>query len=177
MNWLRKKNLTMHNPIVETNIFSFLQRIGIVIHFESIHEKTFLPGLQIKNGTIIVDREKWLYLGDIVHEAGHIAVVPANERNDLHEENIGSRKDQAAEEMMAIAWSYAVCIFLQIDPHIVFHVEGYKSGGASIVENFNQGRTFGVPMLQFTHMCIDPASPLRQEGDKCYPEMLQWLRD
>jgi hypothetical protein len=167
----------MHNnEIVKQTIFNFLNEIGILLEFATITEKTFLPGLQIKGNTIVIDTEKWLYMGDIIHEAGHIAVVPPADRATLEESTIGSRKDQAAEEMMAIAWSYAVCVHLQINPHIVFHENGYKGSGQNIVENFSTGNTFGVPMLHYTKMCIDSKNPTRKETDDCYPIMLQWMR-
>ena len=54
----------------------FIQSIGISVLFREIPEKSFLPGISIKAGEIIVDPEKLKYPGDILHEAGHIAVVP-----------------------------------------------------------------------------------------------------
>ena len=51
--------------------------------------------------------------------------------------------------MMVIAWTYAACLEIGIDPRIVFHPDGYKVGSESILENFGEGRFFGVPMLQY----------------------------
>lgn len=62
---------------------SFLNETGIETKFEKLYESCFLPGLSIRNGTIIIDREALSYPGDILHEAGHIAVVPAAERHTL----------------------------------------------------------------------------------------------
>ena len=58
-----------------TTMTDFLQEIGIVIHFESIGKSTFLPGLELRNGELVVDREKLAYPGDILHEAGQLSVV------------------------------------------------------------------------------------------------------
>ncbi|MBL0145740.1 MAG: hypothetical protein IPP48_08240 [Chitinophagaceae bacterium] len=111
-----------------------------------------------------------------MHEAGHIAVVPAADRAGLNEHSIALREQREAEEMMAIAWSYAVCMHLGIDASFVFHDEGYQKGGSNIAENFNQGRYFGVPMLQWTGMALERKN--EQEPDKpVYPAMLNWLRD
>jgi hypothetical protein len=162
---------------IKNKLVSFLEDIGIAIIFETIREPTFLPGLKIKGKSILIDTEKWLYPGDIVHEAGHIAVVPESERESLDENTIGERKDHAAEEMMAIAWSYAVCKHLEIDPAIVFHEDGYKGGGAYIITNFENGNTFGVPMLQYAQMCTDHLNPNRKQGEAVYPVMKKWLRD
>lgn len=78
-------------------------------------------------------------------------------------------------EMMAIAWSYAVCIHLNIDPHIVFHEHGYKGGGKNIVENFNAGRFFGTPLLQWCGMTIEPKKDI--DTDKVFPRMIKWMRE
>ncbi|MEP7230699.1 MAG: hypothetical protein ABI691_10635 [Ginsengibacter sp.] len=149
----------------------FLDEIGIETAFEMIdNEDCFLPGFTIKNGKIIIDRNKIKFHGDILHEAAHIAVVPAEDRMLLNGKNIGSRKDAAAEEMMAIAWSYAACIHLKIDAHFVFHENGYKGGGGSIVENFNNGNYIGVPVLQWLGMTST-------QNEVVYPVMIKWLRD
>jgi len=102
--------------------------------------------------------------------------VPANERASLTAETIGNRSTNAAEEMMAIAWSYAACKKLGIDPHIVFHESGYKGDGAGIVKNFDEGRTFGVPMLQYAGMTYE-AKRAAENNAAAYPAMQQWLRN
>lgn len=154
----------------------FLKSIGIPVYFRSLGNDCFLPGIQIEGASIIVDREKLKYPGDILHEAGHIAVVPASEREMLTETSIAGREMREAEEMMAIAWSYAACVHLGLDARFVFHDHGYKDGGSHLAENFSRGNYFGVPMLQWTGMAMekksdaDPSLPV-------YPAMLKWLRD
>lgn len=152
----------------------FLNNIGIPTLFRKIESGSFLPGLLIENGSIIIDKDALLYPGDILHEAGHIAVAPAAERSSLNQQSIAESKNRETEEMMAIAWSYAACIHLELDPHIVFHESGYKGGGKSIVENFSAGNFFGTPMLQWCKMTIEPRNA--QAGEPAYPQMLMWLR-
>lgn len=160
---------------ITDTLISFIRSIGIAIHEGIVDNKTFLPGIEIRNGELIVDRKKLLYPGDLLHEAGHIAVAPANERPRLNEEMIRSSKSREAEEMMAIAWSYAACIHLNVDPLVVFHEQGYKGGGKSIVENFSQKHYFGLPMLQWIGLTADEkrAAELRIAP---YPAMIKWLR-
>lgn len=164
-----------HDPLVLHKCVEFLNTIGITTSFRKIEAGSFLPGLLIEQGCIVVDGDALLYPGDILHEAGHIAVVPADRRSLLGQQAIIESKERETEEMMAIAWSYAACIHLQIDPHIVFHEEGYKGGGKSIVENFQAGRFFGTPMLQWCKMTVEPKNA--QPGQPAYPQMLKWLRD
>ena len=155
---------------------SFLNDVGIKIRFAKIEGDGFLPGLSIENGCIIIDRESLKYPGDILHEAGHIAVVPAAERADLHAASIEKRQNRESEEMMAIAWSYAACIHLNLDPYFVFHDHGYKGGGSNIADNFRDKRYFGLPMLQWIGLTADEKNAVNLKVAP-YPHMLKWLRD
>lgn len=152
----------------------FLHSIGIPTSFRTIEDGSFLPGLLIEEGGIVIDTEALLYPGDILHEAGHIAVVPAAERPLLNQEAIVNSFNRDAEEMMAIAWSYAACLHLDLDPLVVFHESGYKGGGSSLVENFKAGRFFGTASLQWCNMTVEPA--YAKNGVAPYPYMINWLR-
>jgi len=165
----------MNDLILFEKVIDFLHQIGIETSEVSLkNEVCFLPGFMIKNGKILIDKNEVKYPGDLLHEAAHIAVVPLAERPYLEGENIGNRKDSDAEEMMSIAWSFAACIHLNISPHFVFHEHGYKGGGASIVENFESGNWFGVPVLQWLGMTTMSKDSKDQKG---YPEMIKWVRD
>ncbi len=154
----------------------FLNRIGIETRFEKIEEPCFLPGLSIRNGVIIIDREVLKYPGDILHEAGHIAVVPAAVRPTLTASSIEKREQREAEEMMAIAWSYAACSHLGLDPYVVFHDEGYRGGGSYIADNFANKNYFGLPMLQWKGMTADDKNALLLNVPP-YPFMIKWVLD
>lgn len=155
---------------------SFLHEIGIETRFEKLEESCFLPGLSIRNGTIIIDKEALSYPGDILHEAGHIAIVPACERLSLAASAIEKREHREAEEMMAIAWSYAACVHLCLDPYVVFHNNGYKGGGSYIADNFGSKNYFGLPMLQWKGMAADEKNALRLNV-AAYPHMIRWMHD
>jgi hypothetical protein len=154
---------------------AFIRSIGITVEFRTIDTECFLPGLSVNSGVIIVDLDKLKYPGDILHEAGHIAVVPAEERTTLNSSTLETRTDNAAEEMMTIAWSYAVCLHLDIDPGFVFHPHGYKGAGPHIAGEFANGRYFGVPMLQYVGMTIQ-GTKNNKDGQVVYPQMIKWVR-
>jgi hypothetical protein len=156
-------------------VILFLQSIGLSIQYADIETDCFLPGISIENGGLIIDKQKLKYPGDILHEAGHLAVVPAAERITLNEHDIALRPQREAEEMMAIAWSYAVCVHLGINARFVFHDDGYKGGGSSLAENFENKQYFGVPMLQWVGMTLEEKNAIEQ-GKPAYPAMLYWLR-
>ncbi len=154
----------------------FLQSIGIPVIPGNTSDDDFLPGLTIEGGSIIINRVSLKYPGDILHEAGHIAVVPAAERNSLDAESISKRENREAEEMMAIAWSYAACVHLEIEPQFVFHDEGYKGGGNYIAEAFSNKQYFGLAMLQWIGLTIDEKNA-KEKNMPAYPVMLKWLRE
>jgi hypothetical protein len=154
----------------------FLNGIGIRTVLQKIEGSSFLPGLSIENGNIILDKDALASPGDILHEAGHIAVVPSVDRSGLSASAIEKRKDREAEEMMAIAWSYAAAVHLNIDPHFVFHDDGYKGGGSYIADNFKNKNYFGLPMLQWIGLTADEKNAAILNIAP-YPNMIKWLRD
>ncbi len=124
------------NKLVAEQIISFLIEIGLEVRRGEIQQTTFLPGIAMDCGALIVDESKLLYPGDLLHEAGHLAVIPA-ERRKQKRNYVGKK---AAEEMMAIAWSYAALVHLGLEPNVVFHADGYRGGSQALIENFTQGR-------------------------------------
>jgi len=152
-------------------IMTFLRSIGLTVHTAAIAKPTFLPGMCLEAGVLIVDWTQLKFPGDLLHEAGHLAVVPPERRCTLSD-NVGS---DAAEEMMAIAWSYAAIKHLQLPPEVVFHAEGYRGGGDSLIDNFAQGRYLALPMLQWVGMTFDQQRA-QEAGVLPYPYMHHWLR-
>ncbi len=154
----------------------FLETIGIKTAFRTAGKNCFLPGLEIERGTIFIDMDALQFPGDILHEAGHLAVIPPAERQLADAAAFALRPDREAEEMMAIAWSYAACVHLGLDPSFVFHDDGYKGGGGYIAENFNNKNYFGLPMLQWIGLTYDETNAIGN-GREPYPAMIKWLRD
>ncbi|SES01179.1 hypothetical protein [Pedobacter rhizosphaerae] len=165
----------MMKPILEqiTPILSFLDRVGVVYKLTAIDSQTFLPGLKLSQGTLIIDLAQLLYPGDIFHEAGHLACMPPEIRQEMSDDLENSDLHQGGE-MMAIAWSYAACIHLNLDPEFVFHEEGYKSGGKAIIENFRQGGFMGVPLLQWCGMTFDNIQAEKHQTEP-FPYMQSWV--
>jgi len=158
-------------------IKKFLNEIGILFIEETITEETIVPGILIRNGALIVDPEKLLYPGDLLHEAGHIAVTPVEERTAVGGD-MGKGKDYSAamgEEIMAICWSYAAAIRLGLPPEFVFHPNGYKGASDWYIEQFTSGSYIGLPGLQWLGLCYDQKNAAAQ-GVPPYPHMIKWLR-
>lgn len=151
-------------------IVSFLVEIGLEVEPAALDEQTFLPGIRVRRGVILIDEEKLRYPGDLLHEAGHLAVIPARRRKRA-EHDLGKK---AGDELMAIAWSYAALVHLALEPSVVFHAEGYRGGSASLIENFTQGRYFAVSTLQWLGLTADEKTA-KESGVAPYPHMIKWL--
>jgi hypothetical protein len=163
-----------HNPITQ-KISDFLWSIGIEVHPQTIEAETFLPGIRIVEGKIYVDETKMLSPGDILHEAGHLAIFPKETRTTLTDTVVVNENNQGGEEMAAIAWSWAALKHLEIAPEIVFHPKGYKEDSETIIENFSQKRYFGVPILAYKDMCNDVNHS--EHIENTFPKMLKWTID
>lgn len=166
----------MDNTQLTEKIISFVRSIGLPVRTETIEANTFLPGILIDKGGIVIDVNKLLYPGDILHEAGHLAVALPSERASLNGDLATGGDDDLGPEMMAMAWSYAACKHLDIDPLIVFHPHGYQGSGADIAKNFDEGRYVAVCTLQWAGMCYEPGKD-KPTNDIAYPRMLKWLRE
>ena len=158
---------TFANPLTE-RMATFVRGIGIAVCAAALPDQTFLPGLDIRHGAILIDEARLSYPGDILHEAGHIAVTDPAERH------APTLSPSVGDELTAIAWSYAALRHLDIDPAVVFH-SAFKGGGASIIENFTAGRYFGVPLLQAYGMSCEPHRAA-EKGLPPFPHMLRWMR-
>ena len=153
-------------------IVAFLAEIGIEVIWTELQQQTFLPGITAERGAILIDQSKLLYPGDLLHEAGHLAVI-LPEKRKLAQGNMG--KDRG-EEMMAIAWSYAALVHLGLEPSLVFHEGGYRGWSKAFIENFTKGRYVGVPLLQWIGLTADNKRA-KEMGVKPYPHMNKWLLD
>lgn len=66
-------------------ICAFLQTANFPVSVAPISGKTFVPGLAIVEGSILIDPDTESFPGDLLHEAGHIAVCAPELRSKLCE--------------------------------------------------------------------------------------------
>ncbi len=157
--------------MIENPIIQFLNEIGLTVKAQAFDENTILPGIKLDQGVILIDRARLKHPGDLLHDAGHLAVKTESERRQTSSD----AGQDPAEEMMAIAWSYAALKHLQLPLEVVFHPDGYRGGSQSLIENFTGGHYFGVPMLQWLGMTADKKRA-KELGIAPYPHMISWLR-
>lgn len=162
------------NDEVKKVIF-FLKEIGIEI-IEKELEETFLPGLELGPDCIYIDYDKLLYPGDILHEAGHLAVTIASERKLVGTAEISKDWPTQGDENAAILWSYAALHHLQLPADFVFHPNGYKNDSEWFISNFESGQYIGLPLLEWMGLCLGNEKA-EKENKLPFPAMQKWLRD
>ncbi len=155
------------DPLVG-RIVAFLRWIGVPVEVASLDGETFLPGVVVAAGRLRVDPARLAWPGDLLHEAGHVAVGDPARPDD-------GVSDDPGEEMAAIAWSYAAALEIGLSPDVLFHAGGYRGGAKALIENFAEGGYVGVPMLAMWGLTREPHRA-KATGERPYPHMLAWRR-
>jgi hypothetical protein len=156
-------------------ILAFLTAIGIEIESELEVARgeelgsEFLPGVAIRGGRLRVDRGRLTWPGDLLHEAGHIAVTPAALRSSLSGELATAAPH--AGEIEATAWAYAAVVALGLDARVLFHEGGYRGHSEGLVRTYSLGVYPGAAGLVAAGMARG-----RGEAGEPYPAMVRWLR-
>jgi hypothetical protein len=151
---------------VKDRIVEFLTDIGLDLEEDSVIGETFLPGISVVDQTIRYETGKLLYPGDLLHEAGHLAVLSPVERAQA----AGNFEGDGGCEMAAIAWSYAACLHIELPPELLFHTGGYKNEAHWLLETYSTGSYIGLPILEWKGMASS-------KGEVVYPRMRRWLCD
>lgn len=146
-------------------VLAFLRDIGLSVVPRTVPADTILPAMTVEDGTLLYDPAQPGWVGDLLHEAGHLAVTDPAIRDTLPA--VG---DDSAEEMASIAWSYAAAVALDLPVTTLFH-PAYKGGPDYLVEAFAGGAYIGLPMLSYWGMAARP-----DERGPHYPAMRAWLR-
>ena len=147
-------------------IEGFLKELGIDIVEKELDDSCILPGLSLYKNSILIDKNRLKYVGDILHEAGHIAVTPEENRMLIGTEEMDTNWPYDGDEMIAILWSYAAARHLDISPEVIFHKDGYKNESKEIMNRFENGNYVGLPLFEWMGFC--------DEGE--FPKIKRWMR-
>jgi hypothetical protein len=147
-------------------IKAFLSEIEIPFLEANLEDDCFLPGLKIDKGTLLYDPEKLKYPGDILHEAGHIALMTSEEKETI----VGNVKEHRSpgqdDEMGVMCWAYAALVHLKIPIEIVFHPDGYNGYSQTLIMEYTNGQYRGLPLLVWMELC----------DYETFPKMKKWIR-
>lgn len=167
--------MTIQHALID-QIKDFIISIGLKAEEGEIPDSTFVPGIYILNGTIWFDRSKLTYPGDLLHEAGHLALMEPKKRpsatGDLEP---GDDLKSDSLEIGAILWSYAALKHINLEPKVVFHDAGYRGSSEWYIENFESGNYIGLPLLQWIGLC--KKSDDINNNLMGFPHMIEWLRN
>jgi hypothetical protein len=148
-------------------MLAFLASTGISVRDEPFEEPSFLPGILIRSGGLVLDYTQLLYAGDVLHEAGHIAVSTAAERPLLQANVTENKPEKEGDELAVLLWTYAACQALGIPEEVVFHPAGYKGQSEWLLEMFRGGQYVGLPLLVWMGLTTTES----------FPQMTRWLRE
>lgn len=156
-------------------IMAFLRDIGLPVAEAGVPADSFLPGLRIVRGGLQVDLARLRWPGDLLHEAGHLAVVPAALRSGMDEALAELPPVHHGGEVEATAWAWAALQHLQLPSSVLFHEGGYHGHAAGLCTTFELGVYPGLPGLVAAGLAASPAQAASL-GVTPYPQMLAWLR-
>lgn len=157
-------------------VLAFLDEIRLPAGEGPVPEHAFLPGVRIARGTVVYDRSALRWPGDLLHEAGHIAVTPSRLRTAL-EGGLDAMPSVAhAGEAEATAWAFAAVVHLHLDPSVLFHEGGYGGHSSGLIAAFAHGVYPGAHGLAQAGMTAI-GEQAQRAGVAPYPRMLRWLRE
>ncbi len=166
----------------------FLEHIGITVKVVP-GVNGFLDHIRISEGGILIDPISDQVSAHMLHEAGHIAVVPSRFRQGMNDNLYKSFKEMWAYsaaldpsddgigrhilqsgESEAIAWSYAAAKHIGIDTMLPFEI-GFNgpADGAEVHYCLSMNSHFGINGLYHAGMT-------KMRGEDRYPKMIRWMQ-
>lgn len=155
-------------------IVAFLRGIGLEVTEAEVPADSFLPGLRIVQGGLQVDLDQLRWPGDLLHEAGHLAVVPAALRASMDDALAELPPVPHGGEIEATAWAWAALRHLQLPSEVLFHDGGYHGRSQGLRTTFELGVYLGAAGLVSAGLAATPAQA--SAGAALYPHLMAWLR-
>jgi hypothetical protein len=171
-------------------VIDHLRAIGLAVHVEA-GANGFAPGVRIVDGTLHVDPS--CLPSTLLHEAGHLATVPARFRvlmndnlavgikrmfeelaiMDLHPDHPLQRAAIQCSDPEATAWAWAAGLACGLAPHEIIRDPEYGGAGAEIRSMLSCRQYAGINGLAHAGMCKQGHSVQISER---YPAMTAWLQ-
>lgn len=166
----------MHHPAHYRPILDFLAAIGIAVAETPLPADGFLSGILIRDGGLLVDPDRLQWPGDLLHEAGHLAVLPPALRARASDDLADEQDVAHAGEQEAMAWAWAAVQAIGLPPEVLMHEGGYHGQSAAVLQMYAVGIVPGLRGL-----CESGMTAARgftpDPGEMQYPRMLRWLRE
>lgn len=159
----------MDAAAITQTLLDFLASVGIEVREGEVPADSFLPGIRLVGGALVVDRAALRWPGDLLHEAGHIATTPAALRATLDDQLADDPAIPHRGEAEATAWAWAALTQLGLSPALLFHEGGYHGHSAGLALTYAMGVYPGAAGLAQAGMAT-------LGGADGYPRMRHWLR-
>lgn len=176
-------------------VLAFAESNGLqyVIDNGGLRKDSFVPFVEIRHGILHLDYEQTM-VSDLIHEFGHLALIPKQYRHLLHHNLFAGLKkfidesfDSNCEHMIRIAsscedgdvtaWSWAVGKKFNIPEHLIIEDHQYIGKGEDLRMILSIGQYFGISSLRhakYTNKCHSMA---HVDPDTIYPNMMHWTAD
>jgi hypothetical protein len=192
----------MYHPEALDPIVAFLRGIGMQVEYGEGGRDGFLPGVNIRGGVMHVHPETLVGPGDLLHEAGHMIVLPRRYWPSMNRDMQADIEALLAEqstrdgtpdpvltravrqgEIMAQAWSYAVVRHLGLPQECLFFPGSYKhidyEGIHPILAWIERGTHYGqldLAQAGFTGFA-GMFAYMGDNGLAPFPQMARWTLD
>lgn len=173
------------NIVTLNRVATWLNSIGLVTKPGKRSDQSFMRGIWFDCGCIVYDPDE-AHPGDLLHEAGHLAIVPARFRHFVKgeiEESLASHYDDYLKSTVdcedatlqaiiqsgdaeAIAWSYAASLACCVDPWLCF-VNGFDGEAESVFQAIKLGCHPGINGLRASGMLTSVRD---------FPHLVRWLQ-
>jgi hypothetical protein len=155
-----------------TELITFLDSVGIQARSGSVDITTPFSGVLIDHGTLVLDEDQLMNVGDALHEAAHIAVAPVSRRP----KDFGWISAHNHEELATIAWCWAAVCHLSLPAKHIFASDAFRqAGGITITKLARQHDCPGVVYLAQWGMTIERRRHAVLRG-LTFPRMISWVR-
>jgi hypothetical protein len=179
-------------------MLTFFDDIGMKYEEDANASGGPIDGIYINHGTLRFNRHARNIEANLLHEAGHVAIIPAQFRDQaegdlegiseiarkylddnpngagIHEDPVIRMLIQVGEAE-AIAWTYAVVVHLNLDLRQCFEI-GFPTiddkDGSTVSLRFKMGDHYGIHGLKHAGMTDLPQA----KTDFSYPKMHRWMQ-
>lgn len=181
-------------------VVTFLRGIGLAVTERQAplqEGETFLPHVLVNQGGLEVVMEE-AYPGDVLHEAAHLAIIPAQFRPfanwDLSEaesrmtqyldehpmalatypEDPVARAIVQAADPEATAWQYAAAVHLKVPERWIFPRGSYEGTRIDMLRCLKASSYVGINGLRAAGWTLLRPNPIRPDVP-VYPKLKFWL--
>ena len=181
-------------PLLKT--VDFLNKIGLNTVFandNNVFKDTFMKNVSMIDGTLFINKKT--KTSDLLHEAGHLAVLHPDYRKLVNNNLTSILKKTATEidiskqenskymyceDVCATAWAGAVGFYLKLKDNDIIDKKQYQNWGADILYSLKNNCYMGIKQLQYAGFCVqyESAKRLTQFADlPVYPQLKKWIQD